>query len=73
MTRIWLDPLTPKQALFCSKLCERFEAKGYDVVYTTREYPEATGKLELLGITAKVVGKHGGANRYEKLRCWQRC
>ena len=67
MTRIWLDPLTPKQALFCSKLCERFEAKGYDVVYTTREYPEATGKLELLGITAKVVGKHGGANRYEKL------
>jgi predicted glycosyltransferase len=67
MTRIWLDPLTPKQALFCSRLCERFDAEGFEVVYTTREYPEATGKLELLGIKAQVVGKHGGANRYEKL------
>ena len=67
MTRIWLDPLTPKQALFCSKLCERFEAEGFEVVYTTREYAEATGKLELLGIKAQVVGRHGGANRYEKL------
>ncbi|MHA2427757.1 MAG: DUF354 domain-containing protein [Candidatus Hermodarchaeia archaeon] len=67
MIRIWLDPLTPKQALFCSRLCERFEAEGFEIVYTTREYAEVTGKLELLGIKAQVVGKHGGANRYEKL------
>ena len=67
MTRIWLDPLTPKQALFCNRLCERFEAEGFEIEYTTREYAEATGKLELLGIKAQVVGKHGGANRYEKL------
>jgi predicted glycosyltransferase len=67
MTRIWLDPLTPKQALFCSKICERFEAEGFEVIYTTREYAEVTGKLELLGIKAQVVGKHGGANRYGKL------
>lgn len=67
MTRIWLDPLTPKQALFCSRLCERFESEGFEIVYTTREYAEVTEKLELLGIKAQVVGKHGGANRYEKL------
>ncbi len=67
MTRIWFDPLTPKQALFCSKIGEQFEAHGFDVVYTTREYSEVTEKLELLGISAEVIGRHGGADLYEKL------
>ncbi len=67
VTRIWFDPLTPKQALFCSKVGERFVAQGFDVFYTTRDYPEVTGKLDLLGLSAKVVGKHGGKHRLNKL------
>jgi len=67
MTRIWFDPLTPKQALFCNKIGERFEAADFEVVYTTRDYSEVTGKLDLLGISAQIVGKHGGSDRYEKL------
>ncbi|MFX1508709.1 MAG: DUF354 domain-containing protein [Promethearchaeota archaeon] len=67
MTRIWFDPLTPKQALFCSKIGERFETQGFDVIYTTRDYPEVTGKLKLLGLSAEVIGKHGGADRFKKL------
>ena len=67
MARIWLDPLTPKQALFCSKIGELFEDEGFELVYTTREYSEATGRLELLGISAQVIGKHGGTDVYQKL------
>ncbi len=67
MTRIWIDPLTPKQALFCSKIGNRFEAAGFEVIYTTREYSQVTGKLNLLEISAQIIGKHGGAGLYEKL------
>lgn len=67
MPRIWLDPLTPKQALFCQKIADRFLAANFEIIYTTRDYAEATGRLELLGIQATVIGKHGGGLRYEKL------
>lgn len=67
MLRIWFDPLTPKQALFCQKIANRFAVENFDIVYTTRDYPEAVGRLELLGIHAEVIGRHGGADRYEKL------
>lgn len=68
MTRIWFDPLTPKQALFCNKISSRFELAGFEVIYTSREYSQVTEKLDLLGIKTQVLGKHGGADRYEKLR-----
>jgi predicted glycosyltransferase len=66
--KIWFDVLTPKQALFCNALEERFKAKGHEVVYTTRKYDEVQGKLKLLGIKAAVIGSHGGAGRYDKLK-----
>ncbi len=66
--RIWFDVLTPKQALFCHALAKRFEAKGYEIVYTTRKYNEVLGKLKLLGLDAAIIGRHGGANRYDKLK-----
>ncbi len=67
MPRIWLDPLTPKQALFCQKIAEHFLAANFEITYTTRDYAEVIGRLELLGIQATVIGKHGGGPRYEKL------
>jgi predicted glycosyltransferase len=68
VTRIWFDTLTPKQALFCQKIGNQFEAAGFELIFTTREYSEVTGKLDQLGITAQVIGKHGGAGLYDKLR-----
>lgn len=67
MTHIWFDVLTPKQALFCAKIAERLLPLGFTISYTTRSYAEATEKLELLGIQAEIIGKHGGAGVYEKL------
>ena len=67
MTRIWFDVLTPKQALFCMKIGEKLPSKKFTITYTTRDYSEATEKLDLLGIQAEVVGRHGGADIYEKL------
>jgi predicted glycosyltransferase len=68
VTRMWFDPLTPKQALFCKEIGERFEAADFEVVYTSRDYSQVTEKLDLLGIKAQILGKHGGGDRYEKLR-----
>ncbi len=67
MTRIWFDVLTPKQALFCHKIAEQIETANIEVMYTTRDYSEVIGKLEILGIRAEIVGRHGGAGLYEKL------
>jgi predicted glycosyltransferase len=67
MTLIWLDVLTPKQALFCQKVAEQFQTANFDIVFTTRDYQQVVGKLDLLGIKAKIIGKHGGADPYEKL------
>jgi len=65
--RIWFDVLTPKHVLFCHALAPYFEKAAYEVSYTTREYAEVQGALALLGIKATVVGRHGGADRFEKL------
>lgn len=67
MTRIWFDVLTPKQALFCQKIAERFKAANFEPVFTTRDYKQVVGQLDLLGMKAEIIGKHGGAGRYEKL------
>jgi len=65
--RIWFDVLTPKHVLFCHALAAYFEKAGYEVVYTTRKYAEVQGQLDRLGIDAAVIGRHGGADRFEKL------
>lgn len=67
MIRIWFDVLTPKQALFCAKIAEKLPSKNFAISYTTRDYSEVTEKLNQLGITAEIIGRHGGADIYEKL------
>ncbi|MBS7656185.1 DUF354 domain-containing protein [Candidatus Bathyarchaeota archaeon] len=66
--RFWIDILTPKQALFFMNLCLKLEKEGHQVIKTTRQYREATQLLRVKGLKAKVVGKHGGKNIYEKLK-----
>jgi predicted glycosyltransferase len=65
--RIWFDVLTPKHVLFCHALAPYFEKAAYEVSYTTREYAEVQGQVALLGVKATVVGRHGGADRFDKL------
>jgi predicted glycosyltransferase len=66
--KIALDILTPKQCMLFSKLSERLEQKGHQVLRTTRKYREVNQLLKLKGLDAKVLGEHGGKNIADKLK-----
>ncbi len=65
--KVWIDVLTPKQALFFEPLCRMLESKGSDVLVTTRVYREAEQALRLKKIPFSVVGSHGGGTPFGKL------
>lgn len=72
VARVWLDILTPKQVMFLGELSRRIEAKGHNVLRTTRRYREVNQLLELKGVEALVVGKHGGPTLEGKLEASSR-
>jgi hypothetical protein len=65
--KIWLDVLTPKQANFFAELHHRLNARGFRTLVTTREYREVNELLELKGLEATQVGRHGGMAVRDKL------
>ncbi|MHB8567604.1 MAG: DUF354 domain-containing protein [Nitrososphaerales archaeon] len=67
MTKLWIDALTPKQALFTKALVKRAPHKVKCVV-TTRDYFELNQLVGQLGLEHTSIGKHGGGDLLEKLR-----
>ena len=67
MSLCWIDVLTPKQAMFTSKLAPKLESSGFDVEITTRKYREAEELAKRLGLNARPVGRHGGGSLRGKL------
>jgi predicted glycosyltransferase len=65
--KIFIDILTPKQCMLFAKLSERLRRDGHKITFATREYREVNELLEIKGISAQVVGKHGGGNLHDKL------
>jgi len=65
--KVWIDVLTPKQALFFEPLYRMLELKGNDVLVTTRVYREAEQALKLKKIPFSVIGNHGGGTSFGKL------
>jgi predicted glycosyltransferase len=65
---IWIDILTPKQLLFLGELGARLEARGHDVVRTTRHYREVSELIEKKGLTVVTIGRHGGPSLVGKLK-----
>jgi predicted glycosyltransferase len=65
--KIWLDILTPKQANMFTELNLRLHMKGARTLLTTRQYREVNELLELKGVKAVSVGRHGGVKLEEKL------
>jgi predicted glycosyltransferase len=65
--KVWLDVLTPKQANFLGELQHRLNARGFKTIVTTREYREVNELLELRGLKAIKVGRHGGGAFNDKL------
>jgi predicted glycosyltransferase len=65
--KAWLDILTPKQANFLRELKQRLDTAGIKTFATTREYREVNELLQLRGLKATAVGRHGGEKLEEKL------
>lgn len=65
--KVWIDILTPKQALFFAPLHDGLRAEGHRVLITTRLYREAEQALRFKKLPHVVVGKHGGGTAFGKL------
>src|SRR5438128_4973058 len=70
--RVWNDMTASAHVLVFRPLIERLRARGDEVEITAREYAQTLQLLELHGIAAEVIGKHGGRSRLGKLRAMQR-
>ena len=64
--KIWFDILTPKQLLFFEHMIKRIK-KNHIVLCTSRDYQQVTQLAKIRGQKLVIVGKHGGAKRYDKL------
>jgi uncharacterized protein len=66
--RIWFDILTPKQVMFFRRAVILLRNSGHEVLCTSRKYREAAELARIKKLDLTVVGSHGGADRYDKLR-----
>lgn len=64
--KIWFDILTPKQLLFFEPMIRDLK-KNHDVLCTSRRYREVSDLAKIRHFDLKIVGKHGGGGRFEKL------
>jgi predicted glycosyltransferase len=65
--KVWIDVLTPKQALFFEPLARAMELRRHEVLVTTRVYREAQQTLRLKNLPFSVIGSHGGGTPFGKL------
>ena len=65
--RVWVDITAPPHVLVFRPLVSLLRERGDDVEVTAREHGETLPLLELHGIEATVIGRHGGRSRAGKL------
>ncbi|MGC2426312.1 MAG: DUF354 domain-containing protein [Nitrososphaeraceae archaeon] len=65
--KIWFDILTPKQVMFFKPVVDLLREADNELLCTSRDYREAIELASIKHLDLKVVGRHGGAGRYEKL------
>jgi predicted glycosyltransferase len=66
--RVWIDITNSPHVLVFRPLIRLLHERGADVDVTAREYAQTRELLELHGIDATVVGRHGGATAFGKAR-----
>jgi len=66
--KIWFDILTPKQVMFFKPAVDLLRESDHEILCTSRDYREAVELASLKQLDIKIVGRHGGPGRYEKLR-----
>jgi predicted glycosyltransferase len=70
--RVWIDLTASAHVLVFRPLIKLLRERGAEVELTARDYAQTLQLLELHGLDADVIGKHGGRSRLGKLRAMQR-
>jgi uncharacterized protein len=66
--RVWVDMTASAHVLVFRPLIHLLRGQGHEVEVTAREYAQTLQLLELHGIEAEVIGRHGGRSRLGKAR-----
>src|SRR5438128_5912353 len=66
--RVWVDMTASAHVLVFRPLIELLRQRGDEVEITAREYAQTLQLLELHGLEAEVIGRHGGRSRTGKAR-----
>ena len=66
--RVWIDITAPAHVLVFRPLIAILRGRGDTVEVTARDYAQTVQLLELHGVEADVLGRHGGRSRLGKLR-----
>jgi hypothetical protein len=66
--KIWIDMTASAHVLVFRPLIRLLREDGHDVEVTAREYAQTLELLELHGLEATVIGRHGGRSRLGKAR-----
>jgi uncharacterized protein len=66
--RVWIDMTASAHVLVFRPLIRLLRARGADVEVTARDYAQTLQLIELHGLEAEVIGRHGGRSRLGKLR-----
>jgi predicted glycosyltransferase len=64
--KVWVDITAPAHVLVFRPLVDLMRARGYEVRLTARVYAQTLELLELHGLEAEIVGRHGGRSRLAK-------
>jgi predicted glycosyltransferase len=66
--KVWIDMTASAHVLVFQPLIGIMEGRGDEVQLTARDYAQTLQLLELHGLEAEVIGKHGGRSRFQKAR-----
>lgn len=66
--KVWLDMTASAHVLVFRPLIRILRERGHEVEITAREYSQTLQLLELHGLEATVLGRHGGRSRLGKAR-----
>ena len=66
--RVWVDFTASAHPLVFRPLVERLQARGDEVEITARDYAQTLQLIESHGMSASVIGHHGGRSSFGKAR-----
>jgi uncharacterized protein len=66
--KVWIDITAPAHVLVFRPLLSLLRERGAEVELTSRDYAQTVQLLELHGIEAEILGRHGGRSRLGKAR-----